>query len=124
MVAAELKLFLWLYVKVSLPMLILHGTQDRVTDPSVSKLLYEKAKSTDKTLHLYEDAWHGILQGEPDDQIHVVMKDIISWLDAHAAPTAGFERLSERELEELVCSAVPSLTNFGRINQTMGRTEL
>lgn len=101
-------------------MLILHGTQDQVTDPSVSKLLYEKAKSTDKTIRLYEDAWHGILQGEPDDRIHIVMKDIISWLDARAAPKTGFEQLSEIELEERVRSAVPSLINFGRLNQTMG----
>ena len=105
-------------------MLILHGTQDQVTDASVSKLLYETAKSADKVLRLYEDAWHGILQGEPDDQIHTVMNDIFSWLDAHAAAKAGFEQLSKRELEELVDSAVPSLINFGRFSQTFGRTDM
>ena len=124
MLAAQLQLTLHLYVQVSLPMLILHGTKDQVTDPSVSKLLYEKAKSSDKTLRLYEDAWHGILQGEPDDRIHTVMKDIVAWLDARAAPKAGFEQSSEAELEERVCRAVPSLIDFGRFNQTMGTTDL
>ncbi|KAE9451392.1 hypothetical protein C3L33_16709, partial [Rhododendron williamsianum] len=35
--------------EVSLPFLIVHGGDDKVTDPSVSKLLYESACSTDKT---------------------------------------------------------------------------
>ncbi|KAL9158472.1 hypothetical protein ABFS82_08G071300 [Erythranthe guttata] len=69
--------------KVSLPLLILHGKNDKVTDPSVSKELYEKAKSTDKTLNLYEDASHSLLEGEPDEMILRVFGDIISWLDSH-----------------------------------------
>ncbi|KAK6125213.1 hypothetical protein DH2020_041038 [Rehmannia glutinosa] len=69
--------------KVSLPLLILHGKDDKVTDPSVSKALYEKASSTDKTLNLYDDAYHALLQGETDDTILRVFGDIISWLDKH-----------------------------------------
>ncbi|KAL7141704.1 hypothetical protein ABFS83_08G071200 [Erythranthe nasuta] len=69
--------------KVSLPLLILHGKNDKVTDPSVSKELYEKAKSTDKTFNLYDDASHSLLEGEPDDMILRVFGDIISWLDSH-----------------------------------------
>ncbi|KAK3012526.1 hypothetical protein RJ639_009099, partial [Escallonia herrerae] len=55
--------------KVSLPLLILHGKADRVTDPSVSKALYEKANSSDKKLNLYDDAYHSLLEGEPDEMI-------------------------------------------------------
>ncbi|XP_024046343.1 caffeoylshikimate esterase isoform X3 [Citrus clementina] len=68
--------------KVSSPLLILHGAEDKVTDPSVSQFLYEKASSTDKTLKLYEEGYHCILEGEPDDRIFTVISDIISWLDA------------------------------------------
>lgn len=68
---------------VSLPMLILHGERDIVTDPSISKALHEQAKSTDKTLHIYKDAWHSVLEGEPDDGILQAFNDIRSWLDAH-----------------------------------------
>ncbi|KAJ7536430.1 hypothetical protein O6H91_12G069300 [Diphasiastrum complanatum] len=75
--------------KVSLPLLILHGAADRVTDPSVSKALYEQSSSSDKTLHLYEDAWHCILEGESDEIIHKVLKDIISWLDSHSTQSLG-----------------------------------
>lgn len=68
--------------KVAAPMLILHGASDKVTDPQVSRFLYEKASSKDKTLKLYEGSYHCILEGEPDDRILTVLNDIISWLDS------------------------------------------
>lgn len=71
--------------EVSLPLLILHGEADIVTDPSVSKTLYEKASSLDKKLKLYKDAYHSLLEGEPDEVIIQVFSDIISWLDDHSS---------------------------------------
>ncbi|XVE92573.1 hypothetical protein REPUB_Repub01dG0109800 [Reevesia pubescens] len=68
--------------KVSSPLLILHGAADKVTDPLVSQFLYENASSKDKTLKLYEEGYHCILEGEPDDKIFIVLNDIIAWLDA------------------------------------------
>ena len=68
-------------LQVSLPLLILHGEADIVTDPSVSKALYEKASSLDKKLNLYKEAYHSLLEGEPDEMILRVLNDIISWLD-------------------------------------------
>lgn len=70
--------------QVSLPLIILHGEADMVTDPAVSKALYEKAKSQDKKLCLYKGAYHAILEGEPDQTIFQVLDDIISWLDQHS----------------------------------------
>uniref|UniRef100_A0A0A9CJC1 Serine aminopeptidase S33 domain-containing protein n=1 Tax=Arundo donax TaxID=35708 RepID=A0A0A9CJC1_ARUDO len=70
--------------EVSLPMIILHTVADLVTDPAVSKALYEKAKSSDKKLCLYKDAYHSILEGEPDETIFKVPNGIISWLDQHS----------------------------------------
>ncbi|XP_042491272.1 caffeoylshikimate esterase isoform X2 [Macadamia integrifolia] len=70
--------------EVSLPLLILHGEADTVTDPSVSKSLYEKARSKDKKLSLYKDAYHALLEGEPDQMIFQIFDDIISWLDEHS----------------------------------------
>ena len=64
--------------------MILHGEADIVTDPSVSKALYEKAKSLDKKLILYKDAYHALLEGESDELIFQVFDDIISWLDKHS----------------------------------------
>ncbi|XP_073000587.1 caffeoylshikimate esterase-like isoform X1 [Typha latifolia] len=70
---------------VSLPLMILHGEADIVTDPSVSKALYEKARSSDKELRLYKDAHHSLLEGESDEMIFRVLDNIISWLDKHCA---------------------------------------
>ncbi|KAG8366622.1 hypothetical protein BUALT_Bualt17G0098900 [Buddleja alternifolia] len=71
--------------KVASPMLILHGAADKVTDPLISQFLYENASSKDKTLKLYEDGFHCILEGEPDDRILTVLSDIISWLDSRTS---------------------------------------
>lgn len=102
--------------EVSLPLLVLHGGDDRVTDLSISRLLHEKARSKDKTLRVCPDSWHCIMQGEPDDVIRKVMREVIEWLDARAAPKLWKLGQSEEEFEERVAAAVPHLINFGRLN--------
>lgn len=71
--------------EITLPFLVLHGEDDEVTDPSVSKLLYEEASSCDKTLKLYPNMWHGLLYGEPLENTEIVFSDIINWLDGRSA---------------------------------------
>ncbi|KAL7001140.1 acylglycerol lipase [Sarracenia purpurea var. burkii] len=71
--------------KVSSPLLILHGAADKVTDPLVSQFLYDKASSRDKTLKIYDEGYHCILEGEPDDRIFSVLNDIITWLDSRCS---------------------------------------
>ena len=46
---------------ITLPVLILHGTADKVTNPKGSQLFYDTAGSTDKTLKLYEGHVHDLL---------------------------------------------------------------
>ncbi|KAF9591367.1 hypothetical protein IFM89_004052 [Coptis chinensis] len=75
--------------EVSLPMLIQQGELDFVTDPSVSKELYEKASSLDKKLLLYKGACHALLEGETDEMIFRVFDDIITWLDQHSIKNAA-----------------------------------
>ncbi|KAF3433786.1 hypothetical protein FNV43_RR24889 [Rhamnella rubrinervis] len=82
--------------EVSLPFLVLHGEEDKVTDKSVSKELYDVASSRDKTLKLYPGMWHGLLYGEPLHNINIVFSDIIGWLQERVG--LGNERL-EMELK-------------------------
>ncbi|KAG7017996.1 Caffeoylshikimate esterase [Cucurbita argyrosperma subsp. argyrosperma] len=83
--------------EVTLPFFVLHGEADIVTDPEVSRALYEKAGSRDKTIKLYPGMWHGLTSGEPDENIQIVFSDIINWLDKHAeGDTAGFQLQSTR----------------------------
>jgi acylglycerol lipase len=64
---------------ITLPVLILHGTLDKVTKPSGSQFFYDTAGSTDKTLKLYEGYFHDPLNDTGKEQ---VMADIQSWIDA------------------------------------------
>ena len=61
-----------------LPVLILHGTADRMVTPEASKLLYKKVQSEDKALKLYDGLYHEILN-EPEKE--AIMEDIRIWLD-------------------------------------------
>ncbi|XP_009610353.1 caffeoylshikimate esterase [Nicotiana tomentosiformis] len=66
---------------VNLPFLILHGSADVVTDPEVSRELYQLAKSKDKTLKIYEGMMHSLLFGETDENVEIVRSDILAWLN-------------------------------------------
>ena len=65
---------------ITLPVLILHGTADKVTKPGGSQLFYDTAGSVDKTLKLYEGHAHDLLN---DVDKEVVMADIQGWIEAH-----------------------------------------
>ncbi|XP_009782580.1 caffeoylshikimate esterase-like [Nicotiana tabacum] len=66
---------------VNLPFLILHGSADVVTDPEVSRELYQLAKCKDKTLKIYEGMMHSLLFGETDENVEIVRSDILAWLN-------------------------------------------
>src|SRR5262249_35439109 len=66
------------FPRITIPVLILHGTQDKATKPSGSKRFYETASSKDKTLKLYDGHYHDLLN---DVGKETVMGDIQSWID-------------------------------------------
>lgn len=67
---------------IRLPILILHGTGDKITQPGGSQRLYERIASPDKTLKFYNDLFHEICNEPEQEQ---VITDIADWLDAHIA---------------------------------------
>ncbi len=68
------------FPSITLPILILHGTEDKVTKPAGSQLFYDTAGSADKTLKLYEGHAHDLLN---DLDREKVMGDIVGWVNAH-----------------------------------------
>jgi acylglycerol lipase len=72
------------FPSIMLPVLILHGTEDKATKPSGSQHFYEQAGSTDKTLKLYEGHFHDLLN---DLDKEIVMADIQNWIDARIPAT-------------------------------------
>lgn len=65
------------FFKITLPIFILHGTEDKATKPSGSQFFYDNAGSIDKTLKLYEGHYHDLLN---DLDKEIVMNDIIEWV--------------------------------------------
>jgi alpha-beta hydrolase superfamily lysophospholipase len=66
--------------QIKLPLLIMHGTSDRLCDPEGSQMLYKRASSIDKTLKLYNGFYHEIFNEPGREQ---VFKDMEEWLDIH-----------------------------------------
>ncbi|KAG8484131.1 hypothetical protein CXB51_022945 [Gossypium anomalum] len=64
--------------RLRVPLLVLHGTDDTVTDPQASQKLYEAAASTDKTIKLFEGLLHDLLF---ELERETIMDDIIQWLN-------------------------------------------
>ncbi|GAA4331593.1 alpha/beta hydrolase [Mucilaginibacter gynuensis] len=63
---------------IKLPILILHGTADKATEPAGSEYLMKHASSADKQLKLYEGHYHDLLNDKDND---IVTKDILHWLN-------------------------------------------
>lgn len=62
-----------------LPLLILHGKSDKATKPSGSQQFYDAAGSRDKTLKLYDGAYHDLLNDTDRDR---VIGDVIGWVES------------------------------------------
>ena len=74
---------------ITVPVLILHGTQDKNTRPSGSQHFYDNAGSSDKTLKFYEGGFHDLLNDVDKD---VVLADIIAWINGHLITTADISQ--------------------------------
>ena len=60
--------------------LVVHGKEDRVTDPALSQALYDESPSSDKTIKLYDGMWHGLTCSEPDENIARVFAVASKWI--------------------------------------------
>lgn len=64
--------------KFSLPFLLIHGTDDGLTNPKGSELLFQKASSTDKTLRIFPGGYHELINDLDREE---VMKLIVTWIE-------------------------------------------
>ena len=53
---------------------------DALVDPSGAQMLYDRVRSEDKTLKIYEGLYHEVLNEPEREQ---VLGDIASWLEMH-----------------------------------------
>lgn len=68
------------FPEMRIPVLILHGTDDKVTVPHGSQVFFDRASSEDKTLRLYDGHAHDLLNDVGRER---VMSEITTWLDRH-----------------------------------------
>lgn len=64
---------------ITIPVLIMHGTEDKATVCHGSEFFFETAGSSDKTLKLYEGHYHDLLADLGKER---VLADITGWIDA------------------------------------------
>jgi acylglycerol lipase len=66
------------FPRITLPLLILHGTADKAAKPGGSQFFYDTAGSSDKTLKMYPGGFHDPLN---DLGKETVIADILNWID-------------------------------------------
>ena len=69
--------------RITLPVLILHGTADKATRPDGSQQFFDEAGSADKTLKLYDGYYHDLLNDLGKEQ---VFDEIVAWIDERVGP--------------------------------------
>jgi acylglycerol lipase len=66
--------------KITLPFLVVQGGDDKLVDRGGAQMLYDKARSRDKAIKVYEGLYHEVFN-EPERA--GVLQDVESWLEAH-----------------------------------------
>ena len=66
--------------KITLPIIVVQGSEDKLVDPDGAQMLYDRAGSKDKTLKIYQGAYHEV-HNEPEREL--MFKDEEAWLGKH-----------------------------------------
>lgn len=66
--------------KIHLPVLIMHGSADRLVSPEASQLLYDRVSSRDKTMRIWDGYYHE-LYNEPTPEREAVFCELEAWLE-------------------------------------------
>jgi alpha-beta hydrolase superfamily lysophospholipase len=67
-----------------MPLLVLHGTADRLVPPVASEVVRAHAGSPDLTVQVYEGLFH---EPHNEPERDAVLTDVLTWLDAHRTPS-------------------------------------
>ena len=69
---------------LTIPLLVMHGSADRLTNPAGSEMVERLAGSDDKTLVIFDDLYHEIFNEPEQDK---VLSTTLGWLEQHVAPS-------------------------------------
>ncbi|MEK9164866.1 MAG: alpha/beta fold hydrolase [Chloroflexota bacterium] len=85
--------------ELRVPVLLLHGGEDKLIAPSATQTFYDRLTVADKTLVFYEGMYHEITN---EVERARVFKDMLAWLDKHSSscfrrtPVSKRQQLRER----------------------------
>jgi alpha-beta hydrolase superfamily lysophospholipase len=65
--------------EIRIPLLCLHGGEDKLVSPEAGRYVYEHAGSSDKTLHIFDGLYHEVFNEIGKEDIYKLVAD---WLDA------------------------------------------
>jgi alpha-beta hydrolase superfamily lysophospholipase len=71
--------------ELSVPLLLLHGSDDRMVPPDGSREFFTKVRHADREFREYPGAYHGLFADTGFDQ---VLSDVGAWLESHLAPSS------------------------------------
>ena len=66
--------------KITLPIMIVQGSADRLVDPAGARMLYDTVGSADKEIKIYEGFYHEVFN-EPERER--VLHDVERWIEVH-----------------------------------------
>ena len=66
--------------RISLPFIVVQGSEYNIVGPGGAQMLYDKASSADKTIKIYDGLFHEVFN-EPERAR--VLKDVETWLATH-----------------------------------------
>jgi acylglycerol lipase len=69
--------------KITLPIMIVQGSADRLVDPAGAQMLYDAVRSADKEIRIYDGFYHEVFNEPEHDK---VLRDVEIWLEAHLGP--------------------------------------
>ncbi|RDB24980.1 putative monoglyceride lipase [Hypsizygus marmoreus] len=78
----------------NLPVLLIHGTEDKVTSHKATQAFHDKIAAAQKKIVLFEGCFHE-LQNETDDVPEKLLAEVVAFIEAHLPgerPPAGDER--------------------------------
>jgi acylglycerol lipase len=79
----------------TLPVLIVHGTEDMICSVEAAKQFVEKLTANDKKISLYDGGYHE-LQNEPDGVKEKFTDECAAWAEEHFIPAAVEETSQAR----------------------------
>ncbi|CAF1885702.1 unnamed protein product [Brassica napus] len=106
------------FEEVEVPLMIVHGGDDVVCDPSSVEELYMRCKSRDKTIKIYPGMWHQLI-GESEENVDLVFGDVLKWITNRSQNDAVNNGQTMKKKMKDIMKEVEGKVKFSMADSTM-----